>query len=213
MSERETKRGLQNSSWLRHSTTFIWRKLPDLDTEWRTIIEDAKLGSAAEHEMSARSAFKLYRKACFWSFVVSMCVVMEGYDLRLISSLYALPAFRVKYGSFYPGTGYQISATWQTSLSMGNTIGAFLGILLTGPACDRWGYRKTLLGALAVMVGTIFCTFFAPSIRVLLVGEVCVDFPGGHLLPWLPLMLPKCRPWLSVAILQYTFCYAGAWAS
>jgi SP family general alpha glucoside:H+ symporter-like MFS transporter len=35
----------------------------------------------AEKNMSLWSNLRLYKKAVFWSFAVSLCIVMEGFDL------------------------------------------------------------------------------------------------------------------------------------
>lgn len=43
----------------------------------------AKEGQKAEHGLAPLQAIKAYPMAIFWSFMVSMCVVMEGYDTIL----------------------------------------------------------------------------------------------------------------------------------
>lgn len=56
----------------------------------------------------------------------------EGFDLTLINSYYALPAFQKKFGQpLNDGTGgYYISAPWQTGLSNGVQVGSILGLLM-----------------------------------------------------------------------------------
>jgi SP family general alpha glucoside:H+ symporter-like MFS transporter len=44
--------------------------------------------------------------------------------------------------------------------------------MLNGYFSERFGYRKTMLGALFVMSCFIFLTFFANSITMLLIGEL-----------------------------------------
>ena len=44
------------------------------------VLQSARQGLATEHEMSPWEAVKAYPMAIFWSLMVSMCVVMEGYD-------------------------------------------------------------------------------------------------------------------------------------
>lgn len=44
--------------------------------EWDQILQDAITAEHAERELGVRAAFKLYPKAIFWSFVVSLCIVM-----------------------------------------------------------------------------------------------------------------------------------------
>jgi hypothetical protein len=43
----------------------------------------AKEAIAAEHKLSAGEAVRAYPMAIFWSLMVSMCVIMEGYDTIL----------------------------------------------------------------------------------------------------------------------------------
>lgn len=42
---------------------------------------------------------------------------------------------------------------------------------------ERYGYKRTMGGACLLMKGTIFALFFAPDVRVLMVGEVCCGVP------------------------------------
>lgn len=49
-------------------------------TSWENTKEAAQ-ASAAEHETTIWQALKQNRKAAFWSAVISMCIVMEGYDV------------------------------------------------------------------------------------------------------------------------------------
>ena len=46
---------------------------------------DARAAEAteAEHALTPLQAIKAYPMAIFWSFMVSMCVIMEGYDTIL----------------------------------------------------------------------------------------------------------------------------------
>lgn len=169
--------------------------------DWGTIIEEAKQATEEEHELTTVQALKLYPKACFWSFVISMCVIMEGYDLQLIGALFAMPAFQEHYGEHFGEHGYQIPAKWQTSLNMGNTVGSFIGILITGFVCDRIGYKKTLLGALVMMAAAIFATFFAPSIEVLLAGELLCGLPWGTF----SILAPAYASEVSPVVLRHYF--------
>jgi SP family general alpha glucoside:H+ symporter-like MFS transporter len=91
-----------------------------------------------------------------------------------------LPAFRRKFGHYVnPEVGYQVSAPWQTGLTMAPVVGAFLGVLCTGTLADRWGYKRTAIGAQLLMLAVIFATVFAPNLAVLLVGEFLCGLPWG----------------------------------
>ncbi len=89
---------------------------------------DAKHASDEEHAQTLWQAIKANKKAVGWSVLVSMSVVMEGYDTILIGNFFGYPEFQKKYGHDYGGTaGYQISAPWQTGLGMASTVGAIFG--------------------------------------------------------------------------------------
>lgn len=42
-----------------------------------------------EKDMTILQALKMYKKAMFWSFIISCVVIMEGYDTNLIGNFYA----------------------------------------------------------------------------------------------------------------------------
>lgn len=100
--------------------------------------EDALQSARVEHGLSVRDAIAAYPAAIFWSFAVSGCVIMEGYDQILVQSLFAYPTFQKQYGS---PTGavytngqpkYEVSAAWQAGLANAAGAGAFFGVLLNG---------------------------------------------------------------------------------
>ncbi|KAJ9646843.1 hypothetical protein H2204_000535 [Knufia peltigerae] len=149
-----------------------------MSQDWSDITQDAKEATAAEHSTTFWQGIKLYRKAAFWSFIVSMTIIMEGYDTALLGNFYALPAFKEKYGSLQKGS-YQISSPWMNMLSYLQMITNIIAAQAAGSLSQRYGYRPLLLSALVLMAGAIFVTFFAPSLPVLLVGELLCGIPWG----------------------------------
>ncbi|OOQ86311.1 Maltose permease MAL61 [Penicillium brasilianum] len=144
------------------------------------LINEAKEGASLEKQMTLRRALKLYPKAALWSIVLSTALVMEGYDTLLLANFYALPTFSKKYGVLNPATGkYTISAPWRSGLSNGAAVGEIIGLFVTGLISERFGYRKTILGALVMITAFIFITFFAVDIKMLLVGEILCGLPWG----------------------------------
>ena len=111
--------------------------------------------------------------------IISLVIIMEGYEIVLIGSLFGQPAFQKKYGkaTSLSSTGYQVSASWQVGLSNAPTVGAFIGAMFNGYLMERFGYRKVLMGALVMVVCFVFITFFSPNIEVLLVGEILTSLP------------------------------------
>lgn len=100
-------------------------------------IIEAKQAADDEHSQTLWQALKANRTAVGWSVMVSMSVVMEGYDTILIGNFYGYPMFKKKYGH-WAGTkdGYQISAPWQTGLGMASTVGAIFGMSLISTICN-----------------------------------------------------------------------------
>lgn len=99
---------------------------------------DALQSAEVEHNLSVRDAIAAYPAAIFWSFAVSGCVIMEGYDQILVQSLFAYPTFQKQYGhptgAFYADgrPKYEISAAWQAGLANAAGAGAFFGVFLNG---------------------------------------------------------------------------------
>lgn len=108
---------------------------------------------------------------------------MESYDTFLIGNFVALPAFTEKFGIQYTdaagGSSYVLETSWQTALQQGGQIGAFIGIFICGPLTNRVGYRWATIIGLVLMVATIFISFFAASLPVLLVGQLLEGIPWG----------------------------------
>ncbi|TFB02457.1 Maltose permease MAL31 [Trichoderma ghanense] len=143
-------------------------------------IIEAKNASDEEHSQTLFQALKSNRKAVFWSMLISMSIVMEGYDTILMGNFFGYPEFAKKYGTDYGGSvGYQVSAPWQSGLNMGSTVGAIFGGILNGYLVSQFGYRPVLMGALFFMNAFIFIVFFANSAAVLLVGQILCGLSWG----------------------------------
>lgn len=138
-----------------------------------SLVAEAKSGAEAEQSMSLRTALALYPKAIMWSVLLSSTLIMEGYDLALLGNLYASQPFNRKYGTFNASTKkYAVSAAWQSGLSNGARAGEIIGLILAGWTVDRWGYKKSMVGFLTLMIAFVFVLVFAPNVQVLVVGEV-----------------------------------------
>ncbi|KFA71068.1 hypothetical protein S40288_05539 [Stachybotrys chartarum IBT 40288] len=149
---------------------------PGLET---SIIEEAAAATQNEHAMGFWKSLKLYRKACFWSLFLSTCLVMEGFDMTLLNSLYAYPPFQRQFGEQLPDGSYELTAEWQSGLSNGALCGQILGLFVNGIIADRFGYRKTLIGALVLCTAFIFIIFFSRTLVQLLIGEILIGIPWG----------------------------------
>jgi hypothetical protein len=63
------------------------------------VLRDAQEATNVEHQLGLLKSARLYPKAIAWSILLSTALIMEGYDLLLMGSLYAQPSFAKKYGS------------------------------------------------------------------------------------------------------------------
>ncbi|POS74114.1 hypothetical protein DHEL01_v207493 [Diaporthe helianthi] len=145
-----------------------------------TAVFDAKQATDEEHAQTLRQAFSQNRRAVFWSVLISLSIVMEGYDTILMGNFFAYPEFQKKFGNWYGDEiGWQVSGPWQTGLNMGSTVGGIFGGLLNGYFASKFGYRWVLIIAMAFLNAFIFLTFFAPGPEVLLVGQIMCGLSWG----------------------------------
>ncbi|RAO70385.1 uncharacterized protein BHQ10_006397 [Talaromyces amestolkiae] len=143
-------------------------------------IYEAKLASDEEHSQSLWQALSANRKAVAWSMLISLSIIMEGYDLVLIGNFFAYPEFTKKYGVDYGGTiGWQIPARWQSALNMSSTVGTIFGGILNGYLTSVVGYRWVMIVSLGLLNGLLFIVFFAPSNGVLVAGELLCGLAWG----------------------------------
>jgi len=143
------------------------------------IIQSAKLASEKEHKMSLLQGIKLYPKAIAWSVLISTCIVMEGYDITLTNNFYGFSQFNRKYGEPTADGSYQIPAAWQAGLSNGVVVGEIIGLMLNGWISERFGYRYTILGCLALLTGFIAIYFTAQTVVHLQVASILCGMPWG----------------------------------
>jgi SP family general alpha glucoside:H+ symporter-like MFS transporter len=145
----------------------------------KQVTADAHKASESEQNMTLKQGLRLYPKAIAWSILLSAAIIMEGFDKVLIANLFAVPAFKQKYGDLLPDGTYQLTAAWQAGLTNGAYVGECLGLLLNGIVADRIGYRWTMMGALFATNLFIFIVFFAQNIEMLLVGLIFCGIPWG----------------------------------
>ncbi|TGJ88069.1 hypothetical protein E0Z10_g681 [Xylaria hypoxylon] len=165
------------------NTQIHAQKVADRDLEEKLghdALFEAKQATDDEHTQTFFQALRENRKAVMWSVLISMTIIMEGYDTILIGNFFAYPEFNKKFGSYYgPEKGYQVGGPWQTGLNQASTAGAIVGGLLNGYIASRWGYRWVMIGSLGVLNFFILIVFLANSIEVLLVGQVLCGLSWG----------------------------------
>lgn len=65
------------------------RELRDVDLsnpETQVLIHQAQEGDAADRALTIWQAVKKYKKACLWAMFLSTSLIMEGYDVVIVSS-------------------------------------------------------------------------------------------------------------------------------
>lgn len=145
------------------------------------IPHEAKDATHVEKEMTVRQAFSTYPKAVTFSVILSTAIIMEGYYIVLLASLFASPSFTKKYGT---STGdythpLQIPPQWQARLFNGAYVGDILGLFINGIVSERFGNRKTMIVSLVAITASVFSLFFARKLVQLLVGEILCGIPWG----------------------------------
>ncbi|KAL4864798.1 hypothetical protein BDV12DRAFT_205541 [Aspergillus spectabilis] len=139
----------------------------------------ARRASEFEHNLTNWEAIRLYPKAIACSLILSLAIIMEGYDTALLGSFYAYPTFTQKFGIDAGNDTYQVTSAWQSGLQNGTQVGQILGLMVAGLIADQIGYKKTMLGALVALCGFIFLMFFAQNIGMLFAAEVLCGLPWG----------------------------------
>ncbi len=73
-----------------------------------------------------------------------------------------------------------ISASWQGAVANSGSIGIFIGVLINGWLTEKFGHRKILLYCYVLLTALIFIPFFAPSLGVLVAGEILCGLCWGQ---------------------------------
>ncbi|PWY75349.1 maltose permease [Aspergillus heteromorphus CBS 117.55] len=142
------------------------------------LLHDAVDGENREHQLGVWEAAKKHPWACLWAFTMCFTIVMESFDMFLNTNFVALKAFQKKYGVHVDGD-WTIPTRWQSALFQSGQCGAFIGVFLAGPVTNRLGYRWTTILALMMMNATIFISFFADSLAVMVIGQAFEGVPWG----------------------------------
>ncbi|KAJ7692464.1 maltose permease [Mycena rosella] len=144
----------------------------DIDN-YAQVTRDAAQADYAEHNMSVREAFRIHKKAVFWSVVLSAALIMEGYDVVVIASFYGQPAFLRRFGVLNPASGKNvIPAPWQSGLGNGSSAGGIIGLMINGWASERFGPRRTYIISMLGMIISIFGPVFSQTLGQLVASEV-----------------------------------------
>ncbi|PMD19218.1 putative MFS alpha-glucoside transporter [Hyaloscypha hepaticicola] len=159
------------------------QELASFDLNDPTVIElihQAQDSDAADRLLTIKQALKKYKKAVFWAMLLSTSLIMEGYDVVVITSFYGQTQFQNRFGTYNEASGHNlISAPWQSGLSNSSLVGQLAGLVINAYTQDRFGCRPTMMVFMAWMAVVIFIPFFAPSLKVLAFGEAMCGIPWG----------------------------------
>lgn len=145
----------------------------------RRLTSGARAATKEERKITFLGGCRKYPKAMAWSLLISSTLIMEGFDTLLIVSFFTLPAFRRAYGVPSKHAGYQIPPRWQIALQTSAEAGEIVGLLLNGFLADRVGFRATIAAALVFLFLSVFISFFAVNLQMLLAGEILCGIPWG----------------------------------
>ncbi|CAH6722835.1 maltose permease Mal31p [[Candida] jaroonii] len=160
--------------------TSLEAGVEDYISKFLEISDDAKNNDKKDKVMPLKEGLRTFPKAAIWSVVLSTALIMEGYDTNLLNSLYAMPAFKEKYGQPVPNSDdHEIPSNIQITLSMCVNVGEVLGLALAGVVADKLGYRWTLIVSLFFTTCFIFIVFFAQNVGMLIAGELLLGIPWG----------------------------------
>ncbi|KAJ9613062.1 hypothetical protein H2200_003003 [Cladophialophora chaetospira] len=144
------------------------------------LIQHAQESDAADRLLTIRQALKKYKKAVFWAMLLSTALIMEGYDVVIITSFYGQTQFTDRFGVVDKKTGKKlIPPAWQSGLSNSALVGQLAGLLANAWTQDHFGCRPTMMFFMAWMAVAIFIPFFAPSLPVLAFGEAMCGVSWG----------------------------------
>ncbi|KAH6676939.1 general substrate transporter [Plectosphaerella plurivora] len=175
-----------------------------------SLIADADEAKVWEHALDHGRALRLYSRGVWFAVIVSLALVMEGFDTKIMGSLYAIDAFHVDFGELADDGTYQIPASWQSILGTIMGITSIGAMFLGGWATERFGFRKTMLAALASMPPIIFGFFFAQKIEDLAVATFFFAWPIGIFQTVTTVYVAEITP--NTLRPYLTSCYALAWA-
>lgn len=63
---------------------------PALSKRHTNVVEHARLAAGKEQNMTLMEGLRLYPKAIAFSVIISTCIVMEGYDISLVTNFCTL---------------------------------------------------------------------------------------------------------------------------
>ena len=150
------------------------------------LIDAALGGTDIEHQLTTLEAVRIFWKGTLLTSLITLTIIMRGYDSSVFTAFFALPAFQNRFGYPVPGHGNQVPARWQSALGVATTVGQVLGSVVSSCPMERFGREWTLAVCLCLTSAIIPMQTFAPSIQVLTAAE----YIGGFILGSYQVLIP-----------------------
>lgn len=144
-------------------------------------IEDSSCAVRRVHELTVREAVSKHRTAVLWAAFFCLPNMIIGYDPTIVGTLVGVSAFRKEFGYEYPsGSGeYVLASSWTSAFTYAPVIGYMLSAIWGGWCVDRYGPRKTLLGATALSLATLLLEVLGTSAATIFVGDLLTGLLTG----------------------------------
>ncbi|XXH02484.1 hypothetical protein Hte_008860 [Hypoxylon texense] len=145
------------------------------------LVEASKIAARRESELTVREAVSKHKSAIFWASFFCLPNIIIGYDPTIVGTLVGIPQFRKDFGYEYPaGSGsYVLPASWTSAFTYAPVIGFMVSALWGGWCVDRFGPRKTLLGATILSLFTLLMEVLGESAPVIFVGDLLTGLLTG----------------------------------
>ncbi|KAJ0103972.1 hypothetical protein J7T55_010989 [Diaporthe amygdali] len=141
----------------------------------------AKETARQEHDLTIREAVTKHRMAVFWASFFCLPNLIIGYDPTIVGTLVGIPQFRKDFGYEYPpgSQSYVLAASWTSAFTYAPVLGYMISAIWGGWCVDRYGPRKTLLGATLLSLGTLLMQVLGESAAVIFVGDLLTGLLTG----------------------------------
>jgi MFS family permease len=138
------------------------------------MIESSKNAARRKHAPTVRKAISQHKAVVFWAAFFCIPNMIIGYDPTILGTLVGIPEFRKRFGYEYPaGSGsFALEASWTSAFNYAPVVGFMLVAFWGGWCVDRFGPRKTLLGATVLSLGTLLIEVFGEIAAVIFVGDI-----------------------------------------
>lgn len=141
----------------------------------------SKTAAQRERALTVREALSTHKPAVLWAAFFCLPNMIIGYDATVVGTLVGIPQFRKDFGFEYPrGSGeYVLAAAWTSAFTYAPVIGYMLAAIWGGWCVDRYGPRRTLLGATFLSLFTLLILVLGESAAVIFTGDLLTGLLTG----------------------------------